>query len=57
MKTQFINVLFLHENFIVMKLYFSNQDVKEVRENHNLLLGSVCRNRLDLEVVDQKVNI
>lgn len=57
MKTQFINVLYLHENFIVMKLYFSNQDVKEVRENHNLLLGSVCRNRLDLEVVDQKVNI
>lgn len=32
MKTQeFINV-YLHKNCMVMKLYFSNQDIKEVRE-------------------------
>lgn len=33
MKTQvFINTLYLHKNCIVMKLQFSNQDVKEIRE-------------------------
>lgn len=33
MKTQeFINVLYLHKNSMVIKLYSSNQDVKEVRE-------------------------
>lgn len=32
MKMQvFINVLYLHKNSMVMKLYFSNQDVKEIR--------------------------
>lgn len=33
MRTQvFINVLYLHKNCILMKLYFSNRDVKEIRE-------------------------
>lgn len=33
MKTEvFINVSYLHKNSIVMKLYFSNQEVKEIRE-------------------------
>lgn len=33
MKTrELINVLYHHKNSIVIKLYFSNQDVKEIRE-------------------------
>lgn len=33
MKTQeLINVLYCHKSSIVIKLYFSNQDVKEIRE-------------------------
>lgn len=37
MKMQvFINVLYLHKNSMVMKLYFSNQDVKRDQSSGNL---------------------
>lgn len=33
MKMQvFINILYLHKNSMVMKLYFHNQDVKQIGE-------------------------
>lgn len=33
MKTQeLINILYHHKNSIVIELYFSNEDVKEIRE-------------------------
>lgn len=33
MKTQvFINVLYLHKNSMIMKLYFSNEDFKDIGE-------------------------
>lgn len=60
MKTQeFINV-YLHKNCMVMKLYFSNQDIKEVREMTIYEDFWKCMQKqtsLDLEVGEQKVDI
>lgn len=60
MKMQvFINVLYLHKNSMVMKLYFSNQDVKEIRavKIYKDCLKCVQKETRFRGRVDQKVNI
>lgn len=59
MKIQvFMNVLYLHKNYIVTKLYFNNM-LRRSEKWKFTKTGSVYRNRLDRfrSKVDQKVDI